>query len=89
MPSKRLIRHARRRLGRALPLFGLLGWIYGLPGFFTDGRWWWQSASQVGVAVAVVLLSMLALSAVLAFGADQLSAPRVRAMARRVLAIVT
>lgn len=84
MLSSRTLRRGRRHLSRTVPALGVLGWIYGLPGFVTDGRWWWQSTSRAGLMVAVGVVSLLMLSAITAAAAGNVPS-RLRRVVRRLV----
>lgn len=85
MPSSRTLRALRRRLGRTLPLVGLLGWVYGLPGFVTDGRWWWQSTSRIGVIVAFGVVTVLVFASIAAAAAGNVPSKARRVVRRLAL----
>ena len=67
-------RGVRQRLKRVRSLQGwwaiaVVGWIYGLPGFLTDGRWWWgalgnETAQRVAVVAAGTALLVIGLIAI-------------------------
>lgn len=63
-------------------MVGLLGWVYGLPGFVTDGRWWWQSTSRIGIVVALGVVTVLVLSSIAAAAAGNVPS-RARRVVRR------
>lgn len=86
MLTSHTLRSVRRHVTRALPVLGLLGWIYGLPGFITDGRWWWQSTSRAGLVVAVGVVSLLTLSAIMAAAAGNVPT-RLRRVVRRLVVL--
>lgn len=84
MLSSSTLRRVRRHLGRIVPVLGVLGWLYGLPGFITDGRWWWQSTSRAGLAVAVGVVSLLTLSSIMAAASGNVP-NRLRRVVRRLV----
>jgi hypothetical protein len=82
-------RQLRRGFRRAWSLRGwwavaVFGWLYGLPGFVTDGRWWLgafggelRGVAFVATAGAVVILGMIAFQ-----NMNRLTRPIARALRR-------
>lgn len=86
MLPKISLRRLARRLRRAVPLVGLLGWLYGLPGFVTDGRWWWQSTSGVAPVVGLLVVTSLVVASVTMAAKGMVPGRRMLSVARRFVA---